>query len=372
MRVSKTDLKIYQNSDFIAIFDLLKKYTKRAYFVGGFVRDFFLGRESGDIDIEVYDINPQKFSEIMGELGALGTGKQFFVYKFHNFDIALPRTENKVGVGHKAFEVALANDEKIGARRRDFTINSMMINIFSGEVLDFYGGLNDLRAQILRVVDEKSFVEDSLRVYRGVQFAARFGFDIEPKSLELMRQIDTSDLSVERICAELIKLFRAKFQGLGLVILHDLGLFEKIFGVQISRERCVKIANFIDNGRKFVSDEAFFLYAVLNLLNLDKKQILENLKLNSHFRRIINEPFYKKINDEKLMQISLQMPINSWLGAYNQTRVNSAKKLGIYEKKFISKIKSEAIINDGFKGKEIANEIKRRQKDEIKKYLKER
>ncbi|MDA3061940.1 MULTISPECIES: CCA tRNA nucleotidyltransferase [unclassified Campylobacter] len=362
-------MKIYQNSDFIAIFDLLKKYTKRVYFVGGFVRDFFLGRESGDIDIEVYDINPQKFSEIMGELGALGTGKQFFVYKFHNFDIALPRTENKVGVGHKAFEVALANDEKIGARRRDFTINSMMINIFSGEVLDFYGGLNDLKARILRVVDEKSFVEDSLRVYRGVQFAARFGFDIEPKSLELMRQIDTSDLSVERICAELIKLFRAKFQGLGLKILHDLGLFEKIFGVQISRERCAKIANFIDNGRKFVSDEAFFLYAVLNLLNLDKKQILENLKLNSHFKRIINEPFYKKIDNEKLMQISLQMPINSWLGAYNQTRINRAKALGVYEQKFISKVKSEAVINDGFKGKEIAVEIARRQRDEIRKFL---
>ena len=369
MQVSTTELKIYQNSDFKAIFELLKKHTKRAYFVGGFVRDFFLKRETSDIDIEVYDINPQKFDEIMSELGAQGVGKSYFVYKFKNFDISLPRTERKVGVGHKAFEVEITNDEKIGARRRDFTINSMMINIFNGEVLDFYGGVADLQNKILRVVDSKTFVEDSLRVYRGVQFAARFNLKIEQQNFKFMRSIDTSDLSVERIRGELMKLFGAKFAGLGLVILHDLGLFEKIFGVKISRKQCEKIAKFIDNGRKFVKDEAFFLYAVLNLLGLDKKQILENLKLNSHFKRILTEPFYKKIGNEKLMQISLQMPINSWLGAYNQTRINRAKKLGIYEKKFASKIKSEAVINDGFKGKEIANEIKRRQKDEIKKYL---
>ena len=369
MQVSTTELKIYQNSDFKAIFELLKKHTKRAYFVGGFVRDFFLKRETSDIDIEVYDINPQKFDEIMSELGAQGVGKSYFVYKFKNFDISLPRTERKVGVGHKAFEVAITNDEKIGARRRDFTINSLMMNIFSLEVLDFYGGVADLQNKILRVVDSKTFVEDSLRVYRGVQFAARFNLKIEQWSFKIMRSIDTSDLSTERICGELMKLFSAKFAGLGLAILHDLGLFEKIFGVKISKEQCEKIAKFIDNGRKFVKDEAFFLYAVLNLLGLDKKQILENLKLNSHFKRILTEPFYKKIDDEKLMQISLQMPINSWLGAYNQTRINRAKKLGIYEKKFASKVGSEAVINDGFKGKEIANEIFRRQKNEIKKYL---
>ena len=369
MQVSTTELKIYQNSDFKAIFELLKKHTKRAYFVGGFVRDFFLKRETSDIDIEVYDINPQKFDEIMSELGTQGVGKSYFVYKFKNFDISLPRTERKVGVGHKAFEVEITNDEKIGARRRDFTINSLMINIFSLEVLDFYDGVADLQNKILRVVDSKTFVADSLRVYRGVQFAARFNLKIEQQSFKFMRSIDTSDLSVERICGELMKLFGAKFAGLGLIILHDLGLFEKIFGVKISKEQCEKIANFIDNGRKFVKDEAFFLYAVLNLLGLDKKQILETLKLNSHFRRILTEPFYKKIDDEKLMQIALQMPINSWLGAYNKTRINRAKKLGIYEKKFASKVGSEAVINDGFKGKEIANEIKRRQKDEIKKYL---
>ena len=112
MQVSITELKIYQNSDFIAIFELLKKHTKRAYFVGGFVRDHFLGRQTSDIDIEVYDINPQKFDELMSELGAQGVGKSYFVYKYKNFDISRPRTESKVGRGHKAFAVSLTNDEK--------------------------------------------------------------------------------------------------------------------------------------------------------------------------------------------------------------------------------------------------------------------
>ena len=369
MQVSITDLKIYQNSDFIAILSCLKKITTRAYFVGGFVRDLLLNRQSFDIDIEVYDINPQKFDELMSELGAQGVGKSYFVYKYKDFDISLPRTESKNGVGHKAFAVSLTNDEKIGAKRRDFTINSIMINIFSGEVLDFYGGIFDLQNKILRMVDEKSFVEDSLRVYRGVQFAARFDLQIEYKTFLSMQKMDTNDLSKERITGELMKLFNASFQGYGLYLLRELGLFEKIFGVKISEKKCVNLADFIDTAREFVKDEAFFLYAVLNLLNLDKKAVLQNLKLNSHYKRLISEPFFRNISDENLLQIALKMPLKSWLGLYDEKRINRAKELGIYENKFISQVKSEDIINDGFKGKEIAAEIARRQKNEIKKYL---
>ena len=337
MQVSTTELKIYQNSDFIAIFKLLKKHTKRAYFVGGFVRDHFLGRQTSDIDIEVYDINPQKFDEIMSELGAQGVGKSYFVYKFKNFDISLPRTESKVGRGHKAFAVSLTNDEKIGARRRDFTINSIMINIFSLEVLDFYGGLDDLQKRILRMVDEKSFVEDSLRVYRAVQFAARFDLQIDEKTFLTMKKMDTNDLSKERITGELMKLFDASFQGYGLCLMRELGLFEKIFGVKISEKKCVNLADFIDTARVFVKDEAFFLYVVLNLLNLDKKAVLQNLKLNSHYKRLISEPFFENISDENLLQIALKMPLKSWLGLYDEKRINRAKELGIYENKFNEK-----------------------------------
>ena len=147
MQTSKISLK--NNADLKFVIDFLSPYTQRAYLVGGSVRDLFLGLEIYDYDIELYDITPSDFEKMMKKLGAQGFGKSFFVYKFKNYDFALARTENKTGYGHTGFEVQICNDEKLGAKRRDFTINSMMINLFNDEFLDFYGGLKDLEQGIL-------------------------------------------------------------------------------------------------------------------------------------------------------------------------------------------------------------------------------
>ena len=100
-------------------FEYLKKffspYSKRVYLVGGCVRDEFLGIESKEFDIEVYDIDINKFDELMKKLKAKGVGKSFFVYKWKNFDISLPRIENKIAKGHRGFEVKLTQDEKFAA-----------------------------------------------------------------------------------------------------------------------------------------------------------------------------------------------------------------------------------------------------------------
>ena len=103
------------------------------------MRDHFLGQASADVDVELYDVSPHRFEQIMQDFGAQGVGKSYFVYKYKNFDVSLPRTESKTGIGHKGFSVALATDEHEASRRRDFTINAMMINAISGKVLDFYG-----------------------------------------------------------------------------------------------------------------------------------------------------------------------------------------------------------------------------------------
>jgi len=99
--------------------------------------------QNKDIDIEVYDIDENKFVNLMEKLGAKGVGRSFFVYKFGNFDISLPRTESKIYSGHKGFSVALTNDEQTASKRRDFTINSIMRNIFTGEILDFISRQNE-------------------------------------------------------------------------------------------------------------------------------------------------------------------------------------------------------------------------------------
>lgn len=368
MRVSKTDLNIFQNSDFITLKDLLSKFTNRAYFVGGFVRDFFMGAESNDIDIEVYDIAPAKFDKIMSELGAEGVGKSYFVYKFKNFDIALARSESKSGVGHKGFDVLVCNDECTASLRRDFTINSIMIDIFSLKILDFHGGLDDIKNQKIRLINEATFVEDSLRVYRGVQFSARFGYEIEARTFDIMRQMDVGDLSNDRIKAELEKLFRANFQGLGLKNLYKLGLFERLFGKKIDENKCKKIAEFIDRGREFIKDSRFFLYSVLNLCKIDKKEFLKKLNINDN--KLINEPFFDEIDARILCEISLNFPLKEWLGLYDKRRVCLAKALNIYENRFQTSVKSEDVIRDGFKGSKIGQEILRRKLGEIDKFLK--
>ena len=191
--------------------EVLAPYTKRAYLVGGSVRDLCLDMPLYDLDIEVYDIEPAAFETLMNRVGAVGVGKSFFVYKLGNIDFALPRVERKSGVGHAAFEVHVCNDEKEASKRRDFSMNAMMLNIFDETLLDFWGGKEALASKMLCMIDAVSFQEDSLRVLRSIQFSARLGFKIEAKTLALMRSIDLSDLSRTRMLWEFEKLFRAPF-----------------------------------------------------------------------------------------------------------------------------------------------------------------
>jgi tRNA nucleotidyltransferase (CCA-adding enzyme) len=95
------------------IIDFLKPYTSRAYLVGGAVRDILMNKTPNDFDIEIYDISPTIFEKLMEKLGAKGVGKNFFVYKYKNFDLSLPRIENKIGIGHKGFKVKITQASTI-------------------------------------------------------------------------------------------------------------------------------------------------------------------------------------------------------------------------------------------------------------------
>lgn len=363
------ELKIYQNSEFLYLKNKIAKFTKRAYFVGGFVRDCFLGIDSDDIDIEIYDLSLSQFEELMSEIGAKGVGKSFFVYRYKNFDLSLPRSESKVSKGHRGFDVWLCNDEKSASRRRDFTINAIMIDIFNKNILDFYGGILDIKNRILRVVDEKSFVEDSLRVLRAVQFASRFNLQVE--NIALLRSISLEDLSKERIKTELLKLFGATYQGHGLMLLFRLGIIEFLFGINLDEKKSSYIAKFIDDARKFIKDERLFLYIFVNTLKLDMEAFLKKLGLSKRYKSLLSEPFFQKATDFDLVKTALQKPLKEWLGCYSDERVLRAKTLGVYESKFKSRIKSASVINEGFVKDEIAKELERRVDREIENYLKE-
>lgn len=182
----------------------------RTFYVGGFVRDKILGIENKDMDIEVHGIQPAVLREILSEVGEpISYGSSFGVYslKGYDIDIAMPRKEHATGKGHRDFEVFV--DPFIGtaeaARRRDFTMNAVMEDVLTGELVDPFGGKQDLEKGIIRHIDSDTFVEDPLRVLRGAQFASRFGFNIADDTSDLFRSMDLSALSMERVEDELKK-----------------------------------------------------------------------------------------------------------------------------------------------------------------------
>ena len=182
----------------------------RTYYVGGYVRDALMGKENKDLDIEVHGIAPQCLEEILDSLGQrMSIGESFGIFglKGYSLDIAMPRKEEARGQGHRDFDVVV--DPFIGteaaARRRDFTVNALMQDVLTGEIVDPFGGAKDLQAGILRHVNDASFAEDPLRVLRGAQFAARFGFQIAEETVEICRRMELQHLPRERIEGELKK-----------------------------------------------------------------------------------------------------------------------------------------------------------------------
>lgn len=224
----KTPQKIIQ------LAETIKQNGGRAMLVGGCVRDELMGIEPKDFDVEVYGIEPKKLREILGTFGRVdAVGEAFTVYKIgQDLDVALPRREKKVGRGHKGFVVEGDPEMSFAeaAKRRDFTINSILKDILTGEIIDNYGGRKDIESKILRVVSKETFAEDSLRVLRAAQFAARFEFEIEPETVEICCSIDLTDLPKERIWGEFEKLLlRAEKPSIGLKWLYELKVVEQLF-----------------------------------------------------------------------------------------------------------------------------------------------
>ncbi len=182
----------------------------RAYLVGGFVRDKLLGRSSKDLDIEVYGIEPAALCLVLSELGEVfEKGASFGVLgiRHTDIDIAMPRRERRSGMKHTDFDVSvdpyLSNRE--ASRRRDFTVNAMMYDPLTEEIIDNWGGRSDLERGIIRHVADDTFGEDALRVFRGAQFAARLDAEIAPETIAICKTMQVGYLARERVYEELCK-----------------------------------------------------------------------------------------------------------------------------------------------------------------------
>ncbi|MCR4278866.1 MAG: HD domain-containing protein [bacterium] len=230
----------------------------RALIVGGFVRDAILGVASKDVDIEVFGVDAHYLEEAMNDLypGKVKiVGRTFGVLKvilnsgsrvlgrqdeknelsgYIEIDISIPRRESKLGIGHRGF--AVTGDPVMSyidaSRRRDFTINAISVDLLTGEIIDPFDGQVDLKKKILRVVDPVTFVDDPLRVYRAIQFIARFQLGIDEQTKSLLRQMverrDLDTLPCERVGEEMRKLLlKSEMPSKGFELAREIGLIKK-------------------------------------------------------------------------------------------------------------------------------------------------
>jgi len=210
----------------------------KIYQVGGAVRDTFLNKQSKDLDIVISGIPADQLQKILAEYGRVDmVGATFGVIKFtppggEEIDIAIPRTEKKVGAGYQGFDVnadhTLAIEKDL--ERRDFTINSIAKDI-DGNLIDPHNGIVDINNKIIRLTNPSAFSEDPLRMLRAVQFASRFGFSIEPETFKMIQTNASSikEITKERILIEFDKIVNKGNPLIGARLLVSTGLFENIF-----------------------------------------------------------------------------------------------------------------------------------------------
>jgi len=220
-------------ADLRAMLDATRR-VGRPRLVGGGVRDWLLGLEPKDFDVEVAGVDFEKLQRTLAPFGATDVvGRSFGVVKVRSrasgteYDFSLPRRESKTGTGHRGFAVApdpeLSDAE--AAARRDFTVNALALDPYTGEIVDPHGGRRDLRARVLRHTGP-AFVEDPLRVLRAMQLAARFDFTLAPETAALGRSIAETfaELPVERVWGEWEKwAVKSLRPSRGLTVLEETG-----------------------------------------------------------------------------------------------------------------------------------------------------
>jgi len=367
---SKTDSSTLKDIKTITSY-LSHTYGAKCYVVGGAVRDYLLDEVCKDYDIECFGIGVEDFENAMAHLGAQGVGKSFFVYKYHELDISLPRREQKIAKGHQGFSVELAYEEKEASRRRDFTVNALMYDIDKKQIVDYWRGLEDLKAKVLRVVDEHAFVEDSLRVLRAMGFAARFGFKVEKQSCTLCQGMALDDLPKERLFAEFEKMFKGRYLHYGLYYLFALGIYQKLFGDKegLKKQAFIALSKKLQRAQPFFVENLrayYFLFIAREYWSVDSVTILDLLAApNRYYRHIITTPLPEKITAAFVASVSLKAGIVAYVGNYDIRVRELAHKLNVWDKPFDSGVHASDLMAQGYEGEALGRELHRRTQAKI-------
>jgi len=217
----------------------LQEAGGRPYLVGGAVRDALLELPVEDWDVEVFGLPAERLEAVLAGFGRVdAVGQSFRVYKLSGLegvagalDVSLPRRDSKIGPGHRG--IGVAGDPSLpvpeAARRRDFTINAMLVDPATEELVDPWGGRADLEARRLRAVDAASFGDDPLRALRALQFAARFELQVDEATARLCAAMPLGELPADRVFGEIEKLLlKARRPSLGLALAREWGMLDKV------------------------------------------------------------------------------------------------------------------------------------------------
>jgi poly(A) polymerase len=226
-----------------------------AFWVGGCVRDFLLGRDPQDFDIAT-DARPEQIEKLFKRTIAVGRkfGVMIVVEDKHQFQVATFRAEADYEDGRRPTKVVFSSAEA-DAQRRDFTVNGLFYDPVTEKLHDWVGGEKDLRAKIIRTIGspDERFAEDHLRLLRAIRFAAQLDFEIELQTFAALRANapKIKNISAERIRDELIKLLSPPYAARGLVLLRDSGLLEPILPELAATISCEQSPDYHPEGSVF-------------------------------------------------------------------------------------------------------------------------
>ncbi|WP_198305431.1 CCA tRNA nucleotidyltransferase [Arcobacter vandammei] len=355
----------------INILTALQNSGYKPYLVGGCVRDFYLNKEIKDFDIEIFNLNSlDSLSYILKDFGKLNfVGKSFGVLKLSTkdfeFDLSLPRTEQKIGKTHKDFLVKTDSNLtfKEASKRRDFTINAIYYDYFTNSFIDPFFGLRDLEDRKIKHIDDNTFVEDSLRVYRAIGFASRFDFELcaDTKKLckKMVENVELNFLPKERVFEELKKLFlKSQKPSIGLKLLDYFEIFSinfKNFYKSIDNLAEILREKNIEDFRKL------YLFFTMILKNREEKEIFDFLNKITNDKKFINNILIlwknsTSLDEKSLKRLSLVLNLEDLIFIEEALETNKiqdikklAKDLDIYSKPLKLFICGKDLINLGLK-----------------------
>jgi len=296
----------------------------KMYFVGGMVRDEVMNTllntkyTNKDIDTETFGISVENFKRILSSFGEVDfVGESFGVFKIKHLDVdfAMPRTEKKVGEKHTDFEVSVNPylPLEIATKRRDFTINQLMKDVITDEIIDKYNGIEDIKNHKIKHINDETFQEDALRIFRAAQFAARFNFEIDKDTIELSKLMNVKDIANERVESEFAKaLKKSNKPSIFFKYLKEMNHLDEFFMFNSQMEKNLELldkSTFFTNRTKYKKE---FLLAVL-FFNVNPKIIYKNLsKLTNQVNTLqlvteLNENILTMLKIDKLNKTDIRL-----------------------------------------------------------------